>query len=271
VAPYKRVMGVKIVWQPPLTPYSGLVFRRYECKYVKELTDKKEIATELIAFLRTQYRWGMLSFDPLVTDMQPFIWNGFKVNVRYTYVLDLSDMERVWSNISSNARQVIGKAQRDGLMVIAAESFDDMLDLVNKTYQRQKRHFFSLNSLNKYHDALLHSNLCKGFLCLDKEGNKIASDLIVWDHRTVYGVISGYDEKKKHRGAGFLCGWEIIKFISQALGYKTYDLGGSMIPRFEDVLRRYGGKLTPYYRISWGKGIESIFNIRLLLNRVTGL
>jgi hypothetical protein len=271
VAPYKRAMGVKIVWQPPLTPYSGLVFRRYECKYVTELTDKKEIATELIAFLRTQYRWGILSFDPLVTDMQPFIWNGFKVNVHYTYILDLTDMQKRWEEMSKDAKYEIRKASADGLVVVEATSFDQVLDLVIKTYQRQKLQFRYVELFRRYYEVLTKNDQCRGLLCLNREGNRIAASFIVWDAKKAYDLLGGYDEKNKHSGAMRLCDWEGINYISNTPGCKEFDFEGSMIPRIEKPFREFGGKLTPYYQISWGKGIESIFNIRLLLNRVTGL
>ena len=47
--------------------------------------------------------------------------------------------------------------------------------------------------------------------------------------------------------------WEAIKFTKEELGLNQFDFEGSMIQPVEQFFRKFGGKLTPYYTVSWTK------------------
>jgi hypothetical protein len=265
VAPYRTFFGNKLVANPFLTPYSGLVFVNHEGKYVGKISNEKEISIKFAKLLREEYKWGFLYFDPLIIDMQPFIWGGFKVYLHYTYILDITDLEKTWDDMRPQTRHHIRKAQKDGLTVVAAESFDEVIAIVEKTFRRQNISR-SFNIAYNYYNEFSKKNLCKGFICLDGYGMKIATCFIVWDGKRVYAILSGYDSEKGHHGSTALCFWEAIKYASKEIGYKEFDFEGSMVPQIEQSFRGFGGKLTPNYGVMWGKGISLMLKVRFLLN-----
>ena len=266
VVPYKRLLGLKLATIPAFTPYSGIIFKKYEGKYVSRITTEKELAIAFASLLRKRYRWGISTFHPSIIDMQPFLWSGFKTSPQYTYIMDVSNLEQIWKEMHADTRSSIRKAQKDGLSILVTDSFNEVIELVEKTFQRQniKRSF---NVAYKYYDELLKSNFYKGFICIDKDGNNIASYCMVWDENRAYGFLSGYDSEKKHKGSTSLCLWEAIKFTSTELGMAEFDFEGSMIPQVERFYRYFGGKLTPYYCLSWGQGLDLLLKINIVFNK----
>lgn len=47
------------------------------------------------------------NFTPFSTDLQSFIWEGFSSGVRYTYLLELDDLEDVWKGMDAKKGSVI--------------------------------------------------------------------------------------------------------------------------------------------------------------------
>jgi hypothetical protein len=266
VAPYNKFLGAKRISSPYLTPYTGIVFRKYEGRYVKKISAEKKLAMELAVFLKKRYKWGVLSFDPLIMDMQPFMLQGFKVRLTYTYILDISDIEKTWEEVERKKRTKIRKAEKDGLIVIETYSFDEIIQVLEKTYLRNNWKF-PRKLLYQFYNELNSRNLYKGFLCVDGNGNKIAAALITWDEKRAYFVMQGYDEEKKHTGASSLCIWKAITFASQELSLKEFDFGGFVTPQFEEPKRKFGGKLTPYYEVRWGTGLDLMRKVRIFLNK----
>jgi hypothetical protein len=72
---------------------------------------------------------------PDITDMQPFIWAGYSIFLRYTYRIDLSDLTVAWGNMMDKRRNDIRKAERDGLVIDAQGSLQDILSLVEGNFQ----------------------------------------------------------------------------------------------------------------------------------------
>ena len=85
-------LGIKRSLHPPLTPYLGVVFRESQAKYVKRISDEKEMSRTIAARIKKDFGFIHFNFAPSFTDLQPFIWEGFSSGVRYTYLLDLNNL-----------------------------------------------------------------------------------------------------------------------------------------------------------------------------------
>ena len=261
VAPYKQFLRQYVISPQFLTPYSGLVLKGYEGKYVNKLSFEKNITTKLARFLKSKYRWGVLIFAPRTEYILPFMWEGLKVIPWYTYILDISDIKKVWQEMGKKQKANIRKAIADGLTVIVGRSFNSVIKLVEKTYQRQNLVFKSKLAY-RYFSELQRRNLCETFICIDADGNELAGSFILWDEKKAYSFLSGYNAKMKHRGAVSLCRYEAIKFASEQLDLKEIDFEAGMIPNIEEFNRRWGGKLTPHYEIRWGRGIDLMIKLK---------
>ena len=68
----------------------------------------------------------------------PFVWNGFKSSVKYTYLLKNIDKKEtnLLGNLSSNTRKNIKKAEKT-LEVFESVDITKLYELIELTFQRQ--------------------------------------------------------------------------------------------------------------------------------------
>ena len=251
---YETMLGLKIVNQPPLTPYLGVVFKKRDSKYVSRISEEKEVSSGLARRLRKDFGSGILHFTPGAKDLQPFIWEGFSPGIRYTYINNLTDgLEGLWQSMNDKRRNDIRKAEADGIEVIATDDFEKVYSLVEKTFSRQEKAVAFKSAAFRYDMALKERKQCRGFLAGNKDGVPIAAVYIAWDSKRSYYLLGGYDPARSHHGASALAMWQAIKFTREELGLEEFDFEGSMVPQIEQFFRKFGGALTPYFTVSWTK------------------
>ncbi len=255
VAPVRQLMGVRVPRNPYLTKYSGLVVANGGRSPTNQLSFESRVVTALAPFLKSTYRWGRMTLDPRVAYVIPFLWEGFTIHPRFTYVLTLSDMESVWKGMQHAVRSDVSKARRSGLSVVHEQSADRLLPLLRLNYRRLGM-TLQEEALSKYIAVLSEQNRFRTFLCLDANGKETATCMIMWDSRKAYAVFNAQDDSEGHRGAVSLCIYESIKYATEVLGLEVFDFTGSMIPSIERFLRHFGGRVQSYYELRWGSGID---------------
>ncbi|MBD3338567.1 MAG: GNAT family N-acetyltransferase [Candidatus Lokiarchaeota archaeon] len=244
--------GFSIYRDLPFTPEMGPFFLNNSQSHIKKVSKWKKLS-ELIAehLKKLPFSVMSLSLNHQIVDTQPFIWKKFKVVPRYKYILELNkSVEEIWQNMASDTRNEIKKGEKDGLKVEKTDDYSLIHTLVNKTFSRQK-----MDIDQKYVERILfdfaNDNNSVAYITYDDE-KPIAGALMIYDKNSSHGLLSGYDHNSKHRGALSMCIWETMKYCKE-IGLKHYDFEGSMIPRYENFLRRFGGTLTPYYVINRAK------------------
>ena len=247
----KKRFGIEHASHPPLTPYLGIVFRKSQAKYVKRISEEKEITKAIAAKIKADLRLIKFHTTPLPTDLQPFIWEGFSCGVRYTYLLDLNDIEKAWQQMDARRRNDITRAEKDGIYIDTNCTFEETFTLVEKTFTRQSQEPLFKSTAFRYHEALNSRNQCKSFLAKNKQGKAIAVAYIIWDEKRSYYLLGGYDPQEKHHGASAKAIWEAIKFTKEQLGLDQFDFEGSMMKPVEKFFRKFGGNMTPYYTVFW--------------------
>jgi hypothetical protein len=71
---------------------------------------------------------------------------------------------------------------------------------------------------------------------------------VVRDRRTAYYLMGGGDPQLRTSGAGSLLLWEAIRQTRTAVS--VFDFEGSMLRPVERFFRAFGGRQSPYLRIS---------------------
>ncbi|MGD0780583.1 MAG: GNAT family N-acetyltransferase [Dehalococcoidales bacterium] len=251
---YINKLGIKIASQPILIPYLGVIFKKQDTKYVNRLTQEKEMSREIARRLKMDFYIVSFSSCPGLADFQPFLWEGFSAEVNYTYIINLENsLDDIWKAMDDRARNIIRKAEKDGICVVMSDDFNQTLNLVEKTLARQDMStIFKLTAMN-YNDLLRARGQCKSFFAKDKKGDYIAVVYIVWDSKRSYYLLGGYDAERSHIGASSIAVWEAIKYTKENLGLREFDFEGSLISQVELFFRKFGGMLTPYYNIKWVK------------------
>ncbi|MFC1932959.1 GNAT family N-acetyltransferase [Chloroflexota bacterium] len=247
--------GIRVALPPLLTPYSGVLLRKSEGKYVTRLSAEKEATQKIAQKLKSDQHFVNFMYPPGVVNIQPFLWEGFSLSIMYTYIIQLDrSLEDIWNAMEFETRHHIRKAEKDGIVINKSDDFNQTLNLVEKSNTRQNRDVRSELMVCPAHDEVLAKRgQCKSFLAQDKNGDNIAAVYIVWDNRRSYNVLSGYDSEKKHHGASTLALWKAIEFSKQELGLEEFDFEGSMVPRLERFYRGFGGQQIVRYGVTWVK------------------
>ena len=134
----RRIGGVRVWTQPPLTQSLGPWLEPSAAKYVKRLSQEHALLAKLAEQVprNVYYRqnWAIARSDWL-----PFHWRGYEQTTRYTYRLDLQTSEdRLWAEMSDDTRNVVRKARRRfGVSIEQTGNLDDFQRLNVQVFSRQ--------------------------------------------------------------------------------------------------------------------------------------
>ena len=233
---------MSIVSALPLTPYLGPLFRKQESmNRLHRISLMKKVNKMYAKLLKTM---GLVTFYPFShehADLQPYLWEGFDVHVRYTYVIDLKNsLDNIWKSMDKRRRWEIKRALKSGIVVEESTKITEFIRLFNESMKRHKIE-------RRYEDIwmkLFHEcsprNMCKIFTAYAKNGESIASIFIVWDNKRTYYIGSGMSVSMQ--GASSLLIWRAIEF-SKKMSLLEFDFEGSSIPSIEEYFRKFGGEL----------------------------
>ena len=200
------------------------------------------------------------------TNMDFLELNKFNEIYRYgSSVLDLTQNEdTIFSNIHSKHRNVIRKAQKEGVEIYENTSEQDIYDfqkITVETYARSNKVPLGIGYLLKYFHALSKTDRIKVFFAKHNGIIQAGAIFIVSDNMSIYW--HGSSINNCILGSSNLLQWEAIRYFKKN-GIIWYDFGGCSfgedektmsINRFKD---RFGGKLQYYF--------GGIFVRRKLLN-----
>jgi len=231
---------------PVLTPYGGFI---YKSDLDKPQSEDESLyllcAEKLIHYLQRNYNHMFLVHSPGFYDIRPFSWQGWKENVKYTYLLDLTDMEKLMSNIRERARRKIRKAEKT-IVLGGSISAEDIGEIYNKIFRNRERvppvppHMVTSMVGNLMKTGLVEINTAR-----EASGEIVALQVLVIDKQTVYTWVYGTIPEKNFTGADSLLIWEAIKRYRNT--HKIMDLIGANIPSIAFFKKGFSGALTPYY------------------------
>jgi len=246
-----ELLAPKVAGHSPLTPYSGIVLACPAAKHLTVLSQHKHVTFALANHLKRDLNSIDCHMGPEVIDVQPFTWAGYNTSVRYTYRIDLTDLDRVWNEMEDKRRNDIRKAERDGIIVDSGGAISEVLALAEMTFERQDEKFGYHELALRRYQSLLGKGKAKCFIARNPAGKAVAGAYVEWDWRHAYYLAGGYDPAQTHRGAGALAIWEAIKYAKRNLDLQRFDFAGSTIRPIERFFRDFGGTLTPTYVVSW--------------------
>ena len=245
----ERRRGLTILRRAPFTPTCG-PFLAVKSQNPVAVLEERRKALECLADCLDERSPAicMLPLDQRVADALPFFWRGYKVIPQYTYLLDLAlPLEQIRKNMSSERRKNIAKAGQDGLTVRAETDLRVVRELVLGTFRRQEK------SVDEpCLDAVLfrYAQPSNSFAFVTCRGlTPIAACFVVHDGQTAYYLLGGYRAAERHHGAGAAAMFAAISH-ARALGLKTFDFEGSVIPPIERYFRGFGGRLTHYFTVN---------------------
>ncbi len=255
----KKMYSLNICTVPILTQQIGPWIRfEKNMKPVAKLKRIKNTLEEIILRLN-KYKNIDLYFHREITYILPFIWAGYNVEARYSYVIeDLSNIELVQSNMDTKVRNIIKNAYKN-LSVVENLDVDTLIKMVESTFDKQHRKLpMGKDCIIRIYQESMKHNAGKALGAVDKSGKVVAAAFLLYDHNTCYYLMGGKDYGAGIQGSQELLLWEGIKFAS--LHSKEFDFEGSMIPGIESFFRGFGGKPCIYFRVYRGNFLFQFLN-----------
>ncbi len=249
----KRAYGMRVLTQPPLTQTLGPWLEGADEPPTRRLAREKDLFAKLIARL-PKFDAFQQSFHPNVTNWLPFYWQGFSQTTRYSYVLnDIGDLDRVFKEMSSSTRTHIRRAEKS-LTVVSSEGVEEVLEMVQKTFQRQRLPLpYDPDLLRGIDEAAKTHAQRRALFGVDEEGRIHSAVYVVGDARRAYSLVTGADPELWRSGSGSLVHWNSIQ--AAAPFTNVFDFEGSMIEGIEESYRRFGASQSPYSSVSKQGGL----------------
>jgi hypothetical protein len=244
----KQKLGLTVLTQPPLTRFVGPWLRPSTGKYATRLGVECELMDELIKAL-PPYDAYRGSFAPVITNWLPFYWSGFQATVRYTYRIDdLSDPDKLWSEVGGNVRSRVRRAQSD-VEIRTDVCLDEVLRINRMLFDRQRLAPPFDDALAHRLDAACRKRGARQIVAAVDAGGRVQSALyLVRDAATTYLLFGGTDPEFRSSGVNSLVVWEAIR---RSCGEsRQFDFLGSMIESVERVNRSFGARQIPYFFVS---------------------
>jgi len=243
--PIGNFFQIRYIRNIKLTPYLGPIFMKTKKNKINEFSWKKEINGKFCQFLKQYGLCLYYPFGPSHLDLQPYKWCGFNVDVNYTYILDIRNLDRIWNNMDKKRRTDINNGLKANFE-IQYDNLQDFIQLYSETMKRQRHTIIPEKHWEYLFEASKQNHCCKIFTAY-KSGKRLASIVIVWDNKRAYYIGGGISENSQS-AMSFLI-WEAIKYTKTILKLDEFDFEGSDIKTIEFYFRKFGGSIQPFYSI----------------------
>lgn len=219
----------------------------------------EDVAQALTAHLDAHWtRWAFASAPELV-DMRPFSDADCRVEVNFTYRIDLDAEDAMLARLEKEARREIRHAGQTGVTVAVCEpTGDDLLafgETMNSVAQRQGAGWGQAAvalAIDVARDATAAG--CGQLFLARSPGGRVASALLAaWDAHRAYLVLGGGHPEETRTGATRLLHWRAMQWLRER-GHREVDLLGANYRNHRTHKRRWNGRLVPYFTVAGGRG-----------------
>ena len=260
-----RLGPLRMASNLPLSPYAGVLCGARDGKGVTLRSARKELVGEAASFLQGRFTGVALSMPPSIADVQPFQWAGYRATLRYTYLADLSEVDRCWDEMDPSRRRNIRKAEKDGVEARPEWDPATLLRLVRTTYARQGREPGFLHVARRLCEGLEAGRDGEIIITRGSDGAALAAALIVWDQQRAYYLLGGVDHEQGISTGMAVALWSGMR-AAAARGIREFDFEGSSVPAIERFFRKFGGALVPRYEVRWERAaLRPLLNARRFL------
>ena len=178
---------------------------------------------------------------------------------RHTVSLDLSlTEEEIWKNqISSKNRNMIRKAEKEGVTIVESEDYDTFKRLYDRTMadlHAEDFYFFP----KAYYDEFKQTFKDKSMLCLAMyEGKAIAGSMFMFSEDYAHYHLSARDREYSRYAANNLVLWRAIRKAKER-GCKWFHFGGGTTGNEDDSLLKFKKEFSKTESEFWiGKRVHN--------------
>lgn len=234
---------------PPFTPYTPLLTGT---GWNPAETHKRTSPLEaLLEDIESRFAVAALHLQPGLLDVRLFSWRGWQVSPFFTYHVDLSGTDPPSASWSKNNRRDFLKQHTGFVFEESMEAIGETLRLSSRSYERHDRRFpFDLNKMQDFVENLHEDSWIRAFTARPQDKELPEAGVIVLHEppRAAYWI------------AGSVPGPAMTMLVGHLLttlhteGYTALDFVGANTPSIAEFKRRFGSRLTPYFRVRWMRG-----------------
>jgi len=246
----KKQLGHYTALNALLSPYLGfLLLPSASTKISDKLSKEHEVLSSLIKFLEKRYAQIDLNNAPGLNDVRPFIQHHWQTIPRYTYYLNLANLNALWENFDGSVRRIIKKAQTSGLHVSHITGHPtEIFSLLEATWGKHR-------DINPIPESLVREIVTSGDLESQRivigahtpEGKLISVIVCLWDWNRAYYLIAASEPEHLSTGVNSLLIWELAELLSK-IPVTQLDFIGGNIPNIARFKETFNPQLINYYR-----------------------
>ncbi len=197
------------------------------------------------------------------TDIRPFSWNGFTVQPRYTYVVDLDGgKDELLAQFSSDARRNVTNVSADAYTVEEgkADAVESIVEQVRARYDSQGEPFHLTASFARQLYETLPAGAIRPYICR-VDGRSVGGILVVESATTRYRWQGGVKpDLETDVAINDLLDWHVMRDGLES-GIDHYDLVGAGVPSINRYKAKFNPRLQTQYTITQGS-----FGLDLLID-----
>lgn len=181
---------------------------------------------------------------PGMTDIRGFQWQGYRTDIRYTYLIDLAQPPHLRHSMRKRNRKLLHR----GAIIRRIDDPRLCVRMLRETFRNQQGELpVSEAVLERWIRRLVDVSLARQYI-LEVDGRIAGIKTVLCDRDTecAWTWVGATHPDFRKEGASAM----LMALLLQTLGdegYKTCDLLGANIERFALFKAGFGGKLTPFY------------------------
>lgn len=240
-----RKLGLRIIEVPSLTMYSGLYFLS-RFKTVKDRISKENRIIKSIINKLPSYAHAAMRFHTSIHNLQVFGWEGFDLNLRYTYQLE-NIKEYSLDDLSQKYRHLVKTAEPNHRLEFIDDPSIFYSLFASFLIKRNRKVSFTEGQVSDIFNYSKRYRTGKAFCVRSKITNEVeAVSYVVWDSTTAYLLISGHNPRLRNGANQYLI-YLVIRFMSKYVN--LFDFEGSMVESVEYNYRNMGGQQKIYLHV----------------------
>jgi hypothetical protein len=255
---------------PQLAPFGGIVYTESQSpKQKKKDSHRKKIFDSIMGYLSDIGFDGVdITFPYSVTDIRPFIWNGWDTQVKYTYMLNISNINM--SDFSRDARTDISQANEQGVRVKVSEDIQLFYSIYQKTFENKGMDVpANKRYIERIYNQISNNDSARLYLAESNAGEPIAGEIYLFDESVAHRWVAGTNPELRDSGGYSLLLYTAMEELSEE-GINKMNMMGGNIENLSRYASKFNPRLKPYYTAKFQSAkLNSLGSFRDLVNIIS--
>ncbi len=262
----KKRLGQTLLLTPAIAPYSAWI-ENFPDDLAPERREARRLEAmgEFAAWCEQHAAYCRIVLPPQVVDVRPFLWRGWRTEVRYTYKIPLE--HGVHQIFRQNVRRNLRDAREANLRtecLTGEHAHGALRETVAATFRRQGE--APPLPAQAWDDYLALLSVCNNVATMGVfRGDAVLATIAIGVDpptatgagQSAYELIAGTTDEGIPVGASAMALCSAFEFASGKVG--EFDFAGANMETIAHYKRGFGGTLTPYLAVEWSRSRRASF------------